>query len=206
MSERKFTRLKQSLSQTTGTAAKARETVSRELRQSTLSPGMDSQLSAIDADYERSLREWNADLKQKLRDACRSQESSASLTLSSDSNSSSESGTLTLPAKKNNNKNNKNNNNNKDNNKNNSFVHKNSNDVQNSTSAKEEPEKSTIDDKRDEKVNDETCDSSVITIERLDLDLATQFATPEDDIQVSYLVLLVFNFVFLIPCFHHLAY
>lgn len=54
MSERRFTRLKASLSET---AAKTRETVSRELRQS-LTVNQESLLNCIDVDYEQSVRQW----------------------------------------------------------------------------------------------------------------------------------------------------
>lgn len=52
MSERRFTRLKGS-----STAAKARETVSRELRQS-LSANHEAFLYCIDGNYEQTVREW----------------------------------------------------------------------------------------------------------------------------------------------------
>src|SRR5699024_7965234 len=66
MSERRFTRLKASLSKET--AAKTRETVSRELRQSmsTASAADTALLYCIDGDYERSLREWNEELRSTL--------------------------------------------------------------------------------------------------------------------------------------------
>lgn len=67
MSERRFTRLKASLSET---AAKTRETVSRELRQS-LTANHESFLHCIDSDYEDSLRKLgqefeNDDLYEKF--------------------------------------------------------------------------------------------------------------------------------------------
>ena len=76
MSERRFTKFKASLSKET--AAKTRETVSRELRQSlsktnanaitsnsnSISP--DGLVSCIETDYERSLRQWNKELRLLL--------------------------------------------------------------------------------------------------------------------------------------------
>lgn len=62
MSERRFTRLKASLSKET--AAKTRETVSRELRQSMTTASADASLIyCIDSDYERGLRAWNEELR-----------------------------------------------------------------------------------------------------------------------------------------------
>ena len=182
MSDRKFTRLKQSLSQTTGTAAKARETVSRELRQSTLSPGMDSHLSAIDSDYERSLREWNADLKQKLRDARRSQETSCNRSTSlnniCDSNNSESSKLInkqtSSPNNKNNNKNNKKAS--KSNDKNHKSPSKNDDILEENVDKNSQNSDSVID--------DSGSIDEIYTPERLDLELVTQYATPEDDIQV----------------------
>lgn len=55
MSERRFTRLKASLAEN---AAKTRETVSRELRQS-LNANQESFLDCIDCDYEKCVRQWN---------------------------------------------------------------------------------------------------------------------------------------------------
>ncbi|KAF7494499.1 Dedicator of cytokinesis protein 9 [Sarcoptes scabiei] len=58
MSERRFTRLKASLSEH-GTAAKTRETVSRGLRQSLNSNNDSLFLSYIDNDYENNVRKWS---------------------------------------------------------------------------------------------------------------------------------------------------
>ena len=65
MSERRFTRLKATLSKET--AAKTRETVSRELRQSMTSASNCVQdLHCIEPDYERSLRQWNEELRSNF--------------------------------------------------------------------------------------------------------------------------------------------
>lgn len=60
MSERRFTRLKATLSET---AAKTRESVSRELRQS-MSHIQEASPDVIDANYEKFVRNWDNEVKK----------------------------------------------------------------------------------------------------------------------------------------------
>ncbi|KAJ6223084.1 hypothetical protein RDWZM_001629 [Blomia tropicalis] len=66
MSERRFTRLKASLSKET--AAKTRETVSREIRQSLTTSSNNESIytHCIDSEYERNIRQWNDSIRSRL--------------------------------------------------------------------------------------------------------------------------------------------
>ncbi|KAH9420409.1 Dedicator of cytokinesis protein 9 [Dermatophagoides pteronyssinus] len=66
MSERRFTRLKQTLSEH-GTAAKTRETVSREIRQSLNITNESTFHSCIESDYECKIRQWDQDVRQQIQ-------------------------------------------------------------------------------------------------------------------------------------------